>query len=128
MKSCLPGDHRLIRPILRQLHADEPVITSVKSLFLDEECDYLVEKAAEAGLHASETTGNQGESVVDEYRTSRTAVLPGDAVIDCLRQRLATIAGMPSKNLEPLQVTEYGHGQLYKAHYDDIGEKPRRLK
>jgi len=67
-----------------------------------------------------------------EDRTSRTAYLPekGDAVIDCLGQRLATLAGMPLAHLEQLQVTDYAHEQRYMAHLDDPGfdGEPRRLK
>ena len=51
-----------------------------------------------------------------------------DAVVDCIGKRLATIAGLPASNLEPLQLTDYKHKQRYKAHFDDRGLGPKRLK
>ena len=51
-----------------------------------------------------------------------------DKVVKCIGKRLATIAGMPAKSLEPLQITEYKHGQRYKAHFDDSGIGPKRIK
>ena len=92
---------------------------------------HLARKANEVGFRASETSGEDGAGVVDKDRTSRTATLPAkDAVVGCIRERLATIAGMPEMNLEPLQVTEYAHQDCYKPHYDALGFKnaPDRRK
>jgi hypothetical protein len=100
------------------------VISQVERLLLDEEADYLIKKAGEVGLNRSKTS----EGIAD-IRTSRTAFLPmNDRVVECVGKRLATIAGMPEKSLEPLQVTDYTHKQRYDAHYDDLGVGPKRLK
>ena len=109
MQSCLPGDSRVVRPVLRQINSDGAVVTLVEGLLLDEECDYLIKKAGK--MRQSETNGDDGDGVVDNYRTSRTAYLPEDAVVGCLGRRLATIANMPAENIEPLQVTAYKNKQ-----------------
>ena len=130
MKSCLPGDGRLVHPVFKQIHSSSPVVTSVQHLLLDDEADYLLKKTARR-MHRSEINGDDGKSRVDNIRSSSTAYLPeNDPVIRCLEERLATIAGFPVEALEPLQVTAYTHGQRYKPHYDDdAGLGPeRRLK
>jgi len=125
MRSCLPGDGRLVYPVLRQIHSDGAVVTQIENLLLDDEADYLVRRAGK--LRRSETESDAG--VVDG-RTSRTAYLPmKDAVVDCIGKRLATIARIPATNLEPLQITDYKHNQRYKSHFDDLGYGPnKRLK
>ena len=120
MRSCLPGDDRQVYPVLKQLTSKSPIITQIDGLFLPAECDYLVQKARDAGFEASETRGRHGKGEVSALRTSRTSVLPEeDAVVACVRRRLATVAGMPPDSLEPLQATSYTHGQQYKGHHDD---------
>ena len=128
MKSCLPGDRRKIHPVLRQLNT-KPVITQISGLMLPEEADYIVELANAEGFGASETDGDDGEGVVDESRTSSTAYLPeNDAVLRCLRHRMATLAQMPEENLDELQATAYERGQYFRPHYDDPGLGAKVLK
>ncbi len=124
MRSCLPGDDRLVYPVLRQLNSESPVVTQIEPLLLDEGGNYLVRKAHEDGFDASEI-GRRGKSVVSEMRTSRTSYLPeDDAVVACIGERLAAVAGMPPGSLEPMQATAYAHKQQYKAHLDN--EAPGR--
>ena len=86
------------------------MITQLEPLLLPEEAAYIVRRAEEAGLKPSET-GNEEDGVVDEYRTSSTALLPmEDPVVACVAKRLATLAGMPASSMEPLQVTRYTEG------------------
>ncbi len=119
MKSCL--NKRLVFPVLSQIHSEGAVITRVAGLLLEEECDYLLKKTGK--WHPSKTEGAE-----KEVRTSNTAYLPErDPVIKCVKERLATISGFPVKNLEPLQVTKYTVGQMYKAHLDGH-ERNMRVK
>ena len=127
MRSCLPGDQRELHPVATQLHGASPVVTQFEPLLFPEEADYVV-GAASGRLEPSET-GREEEGVVDEYRTSNSARLPmQDKVIDCLARRLATIAGMPSSSVEPLQVTRYTRGQEYRPHTDDPERAPHRKR
>ena len=117
MQSCLPGDRRAVHPVLRQIHSDGAVLTQIEPLLLDEEADYIAKLAEKEGFALSEIGNGTGQAT--KYRTSRTAVLhERNAVVDCIRDRLATIAGMSAKKFEPLQVVDYAYDQEYKAHLD----------
>ena len=119
MKSCVPGDGSIVHPTLRQLHI-KPDVTFIKGVLSHAERKYLLRQAR--GWRASQTTGaNRGQ------RRSETAVLRDGPVVECIRRRLAKLAGMPSDKME-LQLTRYRHGQQYKAHHDDPGVGPKRLK
>ena len=72
MQSCLPGDDRQVYPVLKQL-TSTPIITQIDGLLLPAECDYLAQKARDAGFEASETRGRHGKGEVSSLRTSRTA-------------------------------------------------------
>ena len=114
MKSCLPGDKRVLFPVLRKANN---VVTKVNDLLLTEEADYLIQKAQNAGLHRS-TVGQERD--LSRSRTSSTAFLQknADEVVSCIENRIASVADQPVENLEPLQVTAYEHKQKYDAHYD----------
>ena len=122
----MQGD-RPVYPVLRQLTTKPPIVTQVDELLTPAECAYLVQAARDAGFQASEI---QGRGEVRSLRTSRTAYLPeGDPVVQCIKRRFATIAGMPASSLEPLQATSYARGERYKTHHDvprDVGG--RRLQ
>ena len=109
----MPSEPWKVHPVLKQLTSERPrqlccrahsaLVTQIDGLLTPAEATYLVQEAHEAGFEASETQGG-GECEVSSLRTSRTAVIPEhDPVVDCVRRRLATIAGMPVAGLEPLQ-------------------------
>ena len=125
MQSCLPGDTRMVRPSLMQLHSDRAVVTEIKQLMLPEEAQYLRDKAALVGFEESTVVAESGSSEKDSRRSSSTSFLPKseDAVIDCIGQRIATIAGQPLTHMEPMQVTDYKNKQEYRAHHDYFGKK-----
>ena len=128
MLSCLPGDQRTLQPLATQLRTRSLVITELEPLLLPEEAAYIVRRAEEAGFKPSATGGGK-ERVIDEYRTSSTAILPkGDPVVACLQKRLATVAGMPASSVEPLQVNRYKKGQQYQPHTDDDPRRAPRRK
>ena len=128
MLSCLPGDPRTLHPVASQLRTKSPVITQVEPLLFPEEASYIVRRAEEAGFKPSATGGGK-ERVIDEYRTSSTALLPmEDPVVACVAKRLATLAGMPASSVETLQVTRYMKGKQYRPHTDDDSRRPPRRK
>ena len=133
MLSCIPGDGQ-VYPVLKQLTSKVPIITQIDGLLTPAECDFLVQKAEEAGFEASKTGGPRGKGRISALRTSRSSYLPpDDKVVVCIGARLATVAGMPADSLEQLQATSYATGQQYKNHHDDnvdVGSRghQRRLK
>lgn len=120
MRSCIPGDTRDVLPALRQLNVDDVVITEVRGILLPEEIHRIRERADRKGLRASTTVGSTGAHEIDWRRTSHSAFIDKaqDEFVECIEERLATIAGLPASHLEPLQVTDYKHKQEYQAHYD----------
>ena len=131
MQSCLPDDDGTVSPVLKQLTKQPPIITRIDGLLSPAECDFLIQKAQEAGYQRSET---EGRGRISAHRTSSTAYLPlDDKVVACIGERLATFAGMPADSLEQLQATRYGTDEQYRRHHDDDaagGSKghQRRLK
>ncbi len=108
----MPGDRRPVYPVLRQLTSKSPIVTQIDGLLTPGECEYIVQRARGVGFNASEVEGREGPSSLP---TSRTAYLPEeDEVVACVGRRLATVAGMPATSLEPLQATNYAHGQRYR--------------
>ena len=131
MQSCIPGGGE-VRPVLRQLTSQAPIITQIDGLLTPAECDALVQSAEKAGFQPSRTGGFRGEERTSAHRTSRTSYLPeDDPVVACVGRRLATVAAMPWGGLEPLQATRYTIGQQYQSHHDaPTGSRgrQRRLK
>lgn len=125
MQSCMPNDSRTIRPVLRQLHSKDAIVTEVQGLLFPEEAEYLKAHAETTGFEQSTVISKVGESEKDQRRTSRTSFLPKNRnpVIDCIGERIATIAGQPVSHMEPMQVTDYKHKQEYRAHHDYFGRK-----
>ena len=119
--------------MLKQLTSTAPIVTQIDGLLSPAEASYLVHKPHEAGFQASETQGSGGGEV-SSLRTSQTAFIrEGDPVVECVRRRLATVAGMAVAGLESLQATRYGTGEQFRGHHDDdaaAGSKghQRRLK
>ena len=131
MQSCIPGGGE-VRPVLRQLTSQAPIITQIDGLLTPAKCDALVQRAEKAGFQPSRTGGFRGEERTSAHRTSRTSYLPeDDPVVACIGRRLATVAAMPWGGLEPLQATRYTIGQQYQSHHDaPTGSRgrQRRLK
>ena len=119
MRSCLPTDNSRVYPVLKQLTSTAPIVTQIDGLLTPAEASYLVQKAHDAGFQASETQGSGGGEV-SSLRTSQTAFIrEGDPVVECVRRRLATVAGMAVAGLESLQATRYGTGEQFRGHHDD---------
>jgi thioredoxin-like negative regulator of GroEL len=118
-----------------------PLIFVVDNLISDEDCEHIMEKASGL-LEKSYVMGGGGDgygktgqcSVSDSaceqsagvdpalYRSSYTAWLPQDTVLDALQSRLSGILGISSAYLkqksEQLQVVRYSPGGQFKPHQD----------
>lgn len=117
MESCIPGDERKLFPILDQVTDSGAVVTTVSQILLDDEADYLIDLATQRGLERSTVVG---DDKVSDVRTSKTSFLGKnqDEVVSCIERRIATVAGQPVANLEPLQVTKYSQAEKYNPHHD----------
>lgn len=61
---------------------------------------------------------------VSPARTSSSAYLKDDPVLNRIKQRLAEICNYPIKNFEPIQVVQYTPQQQYKPHLDVLRSSP----
>lgn len=91
----------------------------LENVISDEENDHLV-KLAEPRLKPSQVEGG----TVSPDRTSSSAYLKDDVVLDGIKRRLAAICNYPLKNFEPIQLVQYTPEQQYKPHLDVLRSMP----
>jgi prolyl 4-hydroxylase len=87
----------------------------------DSECEHLIERARPV-MKRSTTSVRGRAGNVETGRTSSTAFLDqaGDPVVQGIKRRIAEISDTPVENQERIQVTHYGEGQQFDAHYDSL--------
>ena len=106
-----------------------PDIILIENFLTEEECDYII-KLGEPHIKKSEVCGKNG-SRPDKSRTSMTAhigkkFLRGDnpdKVLLNVLEKASQYGGLPSKNIEPIQLVRYEPGQYFKPHYDYLDKK-----
>jgi len=99
----------------------DPKIFLVDGLLMEEECDYIVEKAQEKKLDRSVVGGDTAENArTTDYRTSTQTWLDiyQDTVLKFLHERVSTLTGVPRVYSEALQVIHYELLQHYFFHHD----------
>jgi hypothetical protein len=125
MQSCvIDPNSRRVNLDISVLHEQTPVVSQLNNLIQPDEAEYLIQKAESLGMKRSTVAAPNG-GAVHESRTSSTAFLPkgNDPVISCIEHKISAAAGIPHKNLEPLQVTRYRHKEKYDSHYDWFADK-----
>lgn len=74
-------------------------------------------------LYRRSATVKNGKAIIDEHRTSFTAVFERrDDVVERVYQLATEVLDQPKSHFEFLQCTSYSRGQEYKAHYDTLEE------
>ena len=101
---------------------DYPSIRIYENLITAEEADHICASAG-AQLHRSEVmkvSDGISDSVVDQARTSFGTTLfgAGDAVVDRINARLASLLCWPKQKTEELHILRYEPGGEYQPHYD----------
>ena len=121
MESCCinPFQAHIKNENVELLHSTTPVV-KINNLILEDEADYLINKAEEIGLMKSTVVDGKGGNKTHPGRTSSTAFLPKgyDDVVKCIENRIAINANESRDNLEPLQVTAYKKKEKYDYHHD----------
>jgi prolyl 4-hydroxylase len=82
---------------------------------------------SESNFKPSKLFSDDGMTVAVDptYRSSTTATLPRDAVIECIEERARNFPGYDSTGfIKPLVVQRYGISNQYKDHYDWFPEGP----
>ena len=106
-------------------------VATFDNFITDEECDRIIELAAEEGYERSETITNTLDSVDGDYggrqneaRTSENSwcsgVCKNDPLVQGVYARIQNFTNIPFKTYEDFQLLRYETGQFYKAHNDYI--------
>lgn len=97
-----------------------PRLVVFGALLSNDECDALVECARSRLKPSATFNAETGEDELHASRTSQGVHLPsdGDALLECVERRIATLLDWPLENGETLQVLHYGPGAEYRPHYD----------
>lgn len=120
--------------ITEKILYNKPKILLLKNFLSKEECDYIIQ-LGEPHIKKSEVCGKNG-SRPDKSRTSMTAHIgkkfitgnnPDKILLNVL-QRTQNYCGLPSKNIEPIQLVRYEPGQYFKPHYDYLNTKNEMYK
>lgn len=100
---------------LRSVHTD-PRISVAEQFLAPELCDWLVARAAPKMARARTFAAS-----LDEARNNSVAefnFVEIDMVLTLVRERIATLSGLPARGLENTQVLHYATGQRFAPHYD----------
>lgn len=105
-----------------QLNTTSPFVYLIKDFLSEKEIQHLeshCEKNAN-NFCTSFTEDDSNQEVFDERRTSTFIYLKKaqDVMVRGLEARAAALAGLPSENVEPLQIVSYTKGQYFDLHHD----------
>jgi len=105
-------------------------VATFDNFLTEEECDRIVELAAEEGYERSETVDDELEAGGSyatskfEGRTSKNAWCSGvckeDPMMQGVVDRIVNLTGITKENHEDYQLLKYEVGELYEAHTDYI--------
>jgi hypothetical protein len=100
--------------------AGETGLYLVENFCTKEEAAFMIDSARDKLQDSRITIKNK--QVVDDYRTSQTAMVfdpfNQDPAILPLMHRAGMLLGLPYSNIETVYVTRYQEGEYYKAHHD----------
>ena len=106
----------------QMLYSGPPNIYLIKDLMTEKDISHFDDLISlnTRGFESSFVNNERNEEVLTEYRTSRyLRVKKGqDATIRSLEGRIAQSVGLPSENIEPLQIVRYTDGQHFDVHHD----------
>lgn len=114
---------------LERINANPPVYI-VHNFLTQSELEHLdqIKSGKDASKFGSESymMDMGGNKVFSEHRTSTFLSLQkmGDAKVRTIERRAAELVGVPTENVEPLQVVRYRDGQHFGLHHDCSVLKP----
>lgn len=99
----------------------KPLVLSISGFLADEECDYIMEKAAPTMKYSgvSLKDADKGRPASD-WRTSQSTFVAamGDPILRDIELRTASLTRVPVTHQEFVQVLRYGVTEKYDAHHD----------
>ncbi|HEY2069411.1 MAG TPA: 2OG-Fe(II) oxygenase [Rhizomicrobium sp.] len=112
--------HWLISPPHTVL-SESPRIWTIENFATSETCDWLITYARGRGVRARVFDPQTGGARVADYRSNTAAnfdVTQWDLPLVLLRNRIATLVGLPPYCLEHPMVLHYDPGQEFEPHFD----------
>jgi len=117
----------LPRANIKQVHRN-PAVYVIENFLTESELEHLDQlqqapgnKGKNSGSFSrSYTQDLEGSRVVSSHRTSAFVYLKkfGDPKVRAIERRAADLVGLPTENVEPLQVVRYKEGQYFGLHHD----------
>ena len=99
----------------------KPLVLSISGFLTDDECDYIMEKAAPTMKYSSVSLkdSDRGRPSSD-WRTSQSTFVSamGDPMLRDIESRTASLTRVPVTHQEFVQVLRYGVTEKYDAHHD----------
>lgn len=102
------------------MHMKHPNIFLIANMLSDDECDTLINVSKSKLYRSKVFTRESGNSIIDNRRTSQTAILEDDdnEIVSVVNKRLCKFLLWPSEKTEKLQVQRYDINQEYQPHHD----------
>ncbi|KAK3313634.1 hypothetical protein B0H66DRAFT_463663, partial [Apodospora peruviana] len=101
------------------IFSTDPLIIYVENYLTSEEISYLLHLAVPYYRRSPVSKGYTLEAYDTEIRSSMSAVLPDDPVVQCIEQRSVDFQGyLPRNRLEDIQVVKYAVGDHFRPHFD----------
>jgi hypothetical protein len=104
-----------------RLLRESPRLVTYPGFLAAAACAYLMQRAAPKLVPARVNDARGRGLKLDPMRTNTTAVftvLDRDVVMQLVRLRIASAAGVPFDALEPVEVLHYNPGETYRPHVD----------
>lgn len=95
--------------------SSEPYIFTIDDFLSEAECDVLIAKMADQSVVEEQPSSKKLERRAE--RTSRS-VVPQNAEVAGLRDRLAALVGVQLSQMQPLKITRYDAGGVFMRHTD----------
>ncbi|KXX77873.1 putative prolyl 4-hydroxylase 4 [Madurella mycetomatis] len=110
------NDFVCVHPVYKvHLISSSPLVIYIRDFLTDQEREHLRDVSEGHFKHSVVGGGKRGAG-----RTSESAYVARDAVVECIEERALAFQGydIPSSHLEPLQLVRYSPGEQYHLHND----------
>lgn len=101
------------------IFSTDPLIIYIENYLAPAEVNYLLQLAVPLYEKSPLSKGHILKTYDAEIRSSMSAVLPLDPVVQCIEKRSADFQGfLPNYHIEDIQVVKYGAADYFRPHYD----------
>jgi prolyl 4-hydroxylase len=109
---------------------EQPRVVVIERFASDQECQWLIGRAAGGGLQRAKVYRGSATAQVAETRTNREmsfTIFNADVVLSLIRDRISAAAGAPLSHFEIAKLLHYSPGEQFALHADFIEAKTPEL-